>query len=848
MEENFLQTPIANDNWGKKYQYNQETTLGTFKRVALELASNEKDKEYWYPIFLKTLVKFVGDVPTGIKASPGGRITTNIGTDYFNATLMNCFINGPVQNAKVSYTRTHKGIKNEIEIETPDTPDDLVNICLTLMEQAKTLASEGGWGLNFDFIRPRGTLIKGTGIKHPGVISFMEVFDKVADCIVKGDNDGYVDRLKNYATEEEIEDFFGFVDKETRKGAMMGCLSISHPDIEEFVRAKQESGKLTKFNISVVVTDDFMEAVENDEMWELTWKDRVVKRVKAIDLYNLIMESTYNRAEPGILYVDNMHRNNPIAYLGKCNATNPCGEIPGNPFMTTVCLLGSLNLTQYVEIRDGRTWFDWESYKHDIEVFTRMLDNVCDITELPLPSYKWAVDNIRQFGMGVNGLGSALLMLKIPYNSPEAVKFITEVKQLKENLTMQTSALLAKEKGSFPLYDWDKFSQTEYFKSDRLTQETKDMIKEHGLRNAKTTTNPPLGNSSVVCDNVSNGIEPVFDLASQRKVITSWPDGLNSDNVKTILTEKKEKDYTFWEGEYDGKQYYYEPHNRGLCEVYILRDYGYQWLIDNELLEEGHESIVTTSDLEINAHLDVQEVVQFYCNQSVSKTINLPFEYSFEDFKELYFDAWRRGLIGATTYRTGTMEAVLEKLEDAEKEKEIIKKGVKLPETFVNGDTKTIKREGMKFYIHFSYDPEDVSKKYPLAMWINTNSKNDVKSANKACKSLHKLAVDCGIDTDIVDLTWEKCLGDNAPNRLGRSISLCMRHNIPRQDILVALRGIEGDNVSTLLTAVRKFIGETIEDGTQIVGSKCDACGSDDIRMESGCFVCNECGHSGCGA
>jgi len=849
MRENFFKTKIAYNNWAGKYQYNGETPLGTFERIARELANNEVDSDYWYPIFLETMIRFDKDgTPLGIKCSPGGRITTNIGTDYHNATLMNCFINGPVRNAVIKYIRQNEHFKNEIEIKTPDTPDELVNIMLTIMEQAKTLASEGGYGINFDFIRPRGSLIKGTGVRHPGVISYMEIWDKVSDCIVKGDNDGYIDTLKNYATEEELHEYFGDSDKDIRKGAMMGCLSVWHPDIEEFIRAKQESGKLTKFNMSVAVTDDFMEAVAKNGMWDLVWEGKVVKRVKAKKLYNLIMKSTYNRAEPGIIFVDNMNKNNPILYLGDCNATNPCGEIPGNPIMSTVCLLGSINLTQYVTICDGVPCFDWDMYKKDVATYSRMLDNVCDLTELPLPSYSWAVQNLRQFGMGVNGLGSTLIMLGIPYNSPQAVEFITEIKKLKENITMQASALLAEEKGTFALYDWKLFSETPYFKSDRLTDETKALIKRYGLRNAKTTTNPPLGNSSVICDNVSNGIEPVFDLESERKVICAFPEGLNSDNVKTILKEKKQKDFTYWEGEFNGKRYYYEPHNRGLCEVYTLRDYGYAWRVENNLECKKCDYMVTTSDLEIDDHLNIQEVVQYYCNQSVSKTINLPNKYSFEKFKELYFEAWRKGLIGVTTYRTGSMESVLSKIENAEEEKTIIKKGVKLPESFINGPTSTIKREGMKFYIHFSYFPDDTDMKYPMAMWINTNSKNDTRASTKACKSLSRLAVDCGISVKIVEDTWDKCLGDSNPNRLGRMISLCLRHNIPRQDILVALQGIEGDNVSTLLTAIRKFIGETIDNGTKIVGMKCPTCNSDSIAMQSGCFVCNDCGFAGCGA
>ncbi|MFW6219541.1 MAG: hypothetical protein ACOC33_01605 [bacterium] len=494
MNENFFKTKIAYENWISKYQYDNETPLGTFKRVAKALSSNEKNPDQWEDVFLKTLINFNEDEPVGIKCSPGGRITSNIGTDFGGATLINCFISGPVKNAKITYTRKNDSFENTVTLNTPDTGDDLINIFLTIMEQAKTLASEGGWGINFDFIRPRGSLIKGTGVGHPGVVSYMEIFDAVSECIVKGHDDGYTDTLKNYLSKEEIKECIDIIKKMPRKGAQMAVLSVNHPDIEEFVTAKQQSGKLTKFNMSVAITNDFMECVEKDEFWDLKWEGKTIKRVKARDLYDLIMKSTYNRAEPGVIFVDNISENNPIEYLGKCKATNPCGEIPGNPDMTTVCLLGSINLTQYVYINDGVSYFDWDTYKQDIRVFTRMLDNVCDLSSFPLPSYEWAVKNLRQFGMGINGLGSTLLMLGIPYNSPDAINFTKDIHEIKENLTMQESAYLAKEKGCFPLFNYELYSNTKYFKSDRLWDETKELIKLYGVRNAKTTTSPPLGN------------------------------------------------------------------------------------------------------------------------------------------------------------------------------------------------------------------------------------------------------------------------------------------------------------------------------------------------------------------
>jgi len=1170
-----FKTELAREIWTSKYRYNNETPKETFFRVAQALASVEKKPEDWVDKFFNTLVRTIENEPVGLKCTTGGRITANVGTIFEKATLLNCFVAAPISNAKVSYKReTDNGlIKFPIEYETDDTPDDLINIFLTIVEQAKTLASEGGYGLSFDFIRPRSSIIKGTGIKHPGVVAYMKIWDAVSQCIVQGDADGYVDKIKNYLGDDKFQEAKTVIKNAIRKGAMLAALSVTHPDCEEFVRAKQTSGELTKFNISVVLTDDFLKAVENDDFFEQSFNGKVFKRIKARELYDLIMLSCYDRAEPGVLFADNMMRNNPIAYLGRVTATNPCiigssiiatadgrngvsikqlaqegkdlpvysrnkltdkveikmgrnpritgeqrevwkltldddsvfiatpdhkiptrykgdvelknlkpgesllpfnshesngyrqisytsnkkrsnglrlsrrqyrlifeffnpdieitkddrihhsnfnslddrpeflvkctkqehqsfhdisgknnpmyrlrdkqkyrenmskatsglkngrayeitskellshfvgftrsigrkpkrqelfgfcksnnlpypqkfrqkefncsnytefsnlleteaffnhkvkkvefhgyedvynitvddnhnyivltswnddkflrssgicvnncGEVPGIASIGTVCLLGSLNLTQYVRIKtDGTTYFDFDEYIEDIRIFTRMLDNVNDLTYAPLPSYQWVIDNLRQIGMGINGLGSALMMLRIPYNSKEAVEFAKKICQLKENLTWQTSALLAKEKGVFGAYIKEQFEATEFFNSSRITDETRELLKKYGARNAKTTTVPPLGNSSILSDVTSNGIEPVYLIEYERKVVCqTWPEDLSQDNVKQILKHYKEKDYEYWRGRFGDYEYYYEPHNRGLCKINIVRDYGYQWLLDNFPEQDHSKYLITTKDLNIDDHLAIQAVVQFYNNQSTSKTANLPNEYPFEDFKQLYLKAWKLGLNGFTTYREGSMESVLSDIGKAEK-REIIAKDIKLPDVFINGDTHIIKREGKKFYLHFSYLPDDSRKEFPICIWIYTNSQyggEELKVCNKASRNLAKLALSCGISDEIVKETVGKANIDYPHNRLGRMISLCLRHNIPREDILVSLMGIDGDNISTLLTAVRKFLSQTLSDGIELKGLKCPQCGGR-VVMQAGCFKCIDCAdYSGCG-
>lgn len=881
-EDKIFQTSLARQNWESKYRYGDESPLETFKRIAKSLASVEENQDYWYEKFLQMMIKIDDEGnAVGLKNTFGGRITANAGTEYQGTTLMNCFINGPISNATIQYERKIPGTNQTIPVKyRTNSPDSLKNIMLALLEQAETLKSEGGYGINFDWIRPRGSIIKGIGIRHPGVIHYMDIWDKVASVIVMGDNDGYKDTVKNYL--EGDEELVVKLKKQARKGAQMAVLSVWHPDIEEFIRAKQEPGKLTKFNISVMVDDRFMKAVETDDFYDLWFPEevdqpknyedvvglafansvdadfyvdlydrffvkKVYKRVKAKELYELIMTSTYNRAEPGVLYYDNMQRNNPLAYLGPINATNPCGEIGGNPSTSTVCLLGSVNLTQYVN--PDRT-FDWEQYEEDLAVFSRALDNVNDLTNNSLPQYNWATENVRQYGMGINGLGSTMLMMGIGYNSDEAVEFTRKVTQLKEEITWKTSALLAEEKGTFPAYN-EGFLSTHWFTEfTTISDDTKDLIRKHGVRNGKTTTNPPLGNSSVITDMVSNGIEPIFMMEYQRTYIADrWPEGLTKDNVRDVLIESNQGDEVVWKGNYNGVDYLYEPHNRGLCITEPVRDYGYQWILDNYPEELNSNYLVTTPELHVNDHVKIQEVVQRNCNQSVSKTANIPNDYSYDNFKDLYMEAWKKGLNGFTTYRDGTMGAVLSKVEDSKEDNqpEVIKKDLKLPDEFINGNMSIIKREGQKFYMNFSYLPEDINQIFPIAIWIQTNNGGEIREANEAVKIIVDLLEKFEIDPELIEIQKEKTKGNPGFMRVSKMISMALRHNIPLVNIVAALDRVPDVYVTDLIFAIKKFLSSKIKDGTEVLGVLCSVCESSNIIFESGCTLCKDCGASNCG-
>jgi ribonucleoside-diphosphate reductase alpha chain len=1204
MNDMLFRTTLARENWESKYRYGNESPLETFQRVARHLSSVEEDKDYWYEKFLNVMIKVDehGNA-VGLKNTFGGRITANAGTAYGGATMINCYINGPIKNASISYEReAANGVKIPVQINTQSTGDSLSNIMLALLEQAETLKSEGGYGINFGFIRPRGTVIQGVGIRHPGVIHYMDIWDKVASVIVMGDNDGYKDRIKNYIDEIGKETVVK-LKRQARKGAQMAVLPIWHPDIEEFIRAKQEPGRLTKFNISVLIDDKFMNSVSNDELYDLTFNNEVYKRVRARELYDLIMESTYRRAEPGVLFYDNMQANNPLAYLGNVEATNPClakgtlvstknglkriedvkvgeeiqtvlgfgpvknieihenypvykvnfsdgsyvrataghifhtkygrearkrwdsettlsdlepgtfvrkinytfdvsnnpestrdmgllyglylgdgssyesggnfnisvnslednsfifnlfdrlglvyrvdssegntqriyvsnsakikeifetvkipfnkqiinieeiantnrnfvygvidglissdgnvnlssryaqvrfkntnlqihellrhlfrmvgadykvyesgkvgepstiygrdvtrsmdifegvidndsilnmyqylgglshpekniklekavitnqlngvkwstqiismepdgfdtvydlfeeksdtwiagglvhrgcGEVPGNPLTTTVCLLGSINLTQYVN--QNRS-FDWVKFEEDIPIFLRALDNVNDLSYNPLPHYDWATKNVRQVGMGINGLGSAFYMMGIKFNSEEGFNFLQKLSRLKENLLWKSSALLAKEKGAFPAYT-DSFIETNWFTHFAdLDDDVADLIRENGVRNGKVSMNAPNGNTSIICDITSNGIEPVFMHEYQRtRIVDAWPHGLTRDNIKTVLNETKAGDATVWKGEYHENVYYYEPHNRGLCVIEPVRDYGYQWVLDNypDDIKSNQDYLVTTEELSVVDHVDSQAIIQKNISQSVSKTINLPAGYSFDGFKDLYRYAWSKGLIGCTTYVSGSMESVVsavdEKQEDKEEEEhEQVLDDVIMPAEFYNGETSVIKREGNKFYIHFSYSTP--TRKRPIAIWINTNTEAPIRHTNQAVSSLLDLAKSKGIKQTHIDAVKEKIKENSSNNRLARAVSFCLRHRVPIVDIVIELDKLEEVYVTDLVFAIRKFLSSYVKEGTKIEGRSCSSCGSSNIEYSGGCSTCKDCGMSNC--
>jgi ribonucleoside-diphosphate reductase alpha chain len=451
-----------------------------------------------------------------------------------------------------------------------------------LREAALTMQQGGGIGYDFSTLRPKGAPVKGVGADASGPLSFMDVWDAMCRTIMSAG---------------------------ARRGAMMATMRCDHPDIEEFIAAKRQAGRLRNFNLSVLATDPFMAAVEADADWPLVFGGRIFKTLRAKALFDSITRATYDYAEPGVIFIDRINARNNLHYCETIHSTNPCGEQPLPPY--GACLLGSVNLARLV-----RSPFTPDAHLDPAEladlvgIAVRMMDNTIDASGFPLEQQRQEAVAKRRIGLGMTGLADALMMVGLRYGSHEAAARAGEWARQISRAAYRTSARLAQEKGAFLLFDRDPYLAGESVRA--LDEDVRDLIAAHGIRNALLTSVAPTGTISLVADNVSSGVEPVFALAYTRKVLQ--PDGSK--------LEEEVSDFA-------------------------LRRYRIQFRADAAV--PSH--FVTAQDLTPAEHVRMQAAVQRYVDSAISKTVNVPENISFEAFQEVYLDAYRSGCKGCTTYR-----------------------------------------------------------------------------------------------------------------------------------------------------------------------------------------------------
>ncbi|ASZ72314.1 ribonucleoside-diphosphate reductase large subunit [Pseudomonas phage vB_PaeS_S218] len=562
------QVPYSQELHAQKYRGSGESFREAMNRIAAAL----KDDDQHFADFRDALL--------GMRFLPAGRIQSAMGSTR-QVTPYNCYVSGTINDSFV---------------------DGEGSIMVRAAEAAATMRMGGGIGYDFSTLRPRGDLIRKLQSHSSGPISFMHIFDAICKCVASSGH---------------------------RRGAQMGVMRVDHPDIEEFIHAKQpgkdvqplwdlvaelpegaqkqqlvmslqQTLKLTGFNVSVAITDKFMECVASGEPFPLTFEGRTYREVDARALWDAIMRGTWDWAEPGVLFIDAINRMNNLWYCETIAATNPCGEQPLPPY--GACLLGSFNLVKYI-FKDGagRYAFDWDQYREDIPQVVRAMDNVVDRAIYPLPQQKQEAKDKRRMGLGITGLANAAEALGHEYGSPAFLAFEAEVLDTLRDESYLASAHIAKVKGSFPKFDKDKYLQGQFIKT--LREDVRDAIAKYGIRNSHLTSIAPTGTISLCADNVSSGIEPVFAYSFDRTVIE-----FSGPRVETV-------------------------------EDYGARVFGVRGKACSRVTVQEHVAALTVAAQRVDS--------------AVSKTCNVPSDISWEDFKNVYVSAWEGGAKGCTTFRLG---------------------------------------------------------------------------------------------------------------------------------------------------------------------------------------------------
>jgi ribonucleoside-diphosphate reductase alpha chain len=749
--------PISQQIWDMKYRlkdqngaFLEHTVEDTWRRIAVALSQAEANPKKWESIFYDSLTDF--------KFLPAGRIIAGSGTAR-NVTLFNCFVMGVI-------------------------PDSMSGIFDMLKEAALTMQQGGGIGYDFSTIRPKGSVVKGIAADASGPVSFMDVWDSMCRTIMSAGS---------------------------RRGAMMATMRCDHPDIEEFIAAKSDSKKLRMFNLSVLVSDAFMDALKKGEDWRLTFNDKIYKVIKAADLWDKIMRATYNYAEPGVIFIDRINEANNLRYCETITATNPCGEQPLPPY--GACLLGSINLARLVEYPFGENaHLDVSQLENLVATAVRMMDNVIEVSQFPLEAQKLEALNKRRIGLGVTGLADALLMVGLRYGSDEAVEKTEEWMKLIARSSYKASINLAKEKGAFSLFDPEKLTASGNMK--QMDDDIKQAVRKFGIRNALLTSIAPTGTISLYAGNVSSGIEPVFAYSYTRKVLQN--DGSH--------IEEEVVDYAvqMWRDKFGNAQ---------------LPDY-----------------FVSAQNLTPSDHVKMQAAAQKWVDSSISKTINCPEDISFDDFKEVYMQAYDTGCKGCTTYRpnevTGSVLSVASE-EKSKSEKEIdgeviyMSEPLERPNT-LDGNTYKLRWPDSEHAIYVTINDIIVNdQRRPFEVFINSKNMEHFAwtvGLTRMISAVFRRGGDVSFVVDELKAVFDPrggawVSGKYIPSMLAASGGILEEHMVKI--------GFITNSDETL--SHQKDDSSRVEKLKRFKQRSCTSCGQFDLQMIEGCMTCRSCGYSKCG-
>ena len=745
--------PISLQIWDAKYRLKDAagvpvdlTIEDSWRRVARALAAVEADPARWETPFYEALRDF--------RFIPAGRILSGAGTDR-RVTLFNCFVMGDIE-------------------------DDLGRIFDHLREAALTMQQGGGIGYDFSSLRPKGAAVKGVGADASGPLSFMDVWDSMCRTIMSAG---------------------------ARRGAMMATLRCDHPDVEAFIAAKREPGRLRNFNLSVLITDAFMAAVDADADWDLVFDGIVYRTLRARALWDNLTRATYDFAEPGVIFIDRINARNNLAYCETIRATNPCGEQPLPPY--GACLLGSVNLARLVRAPfSAEAGIDAAVLADLVAVAMRMLDNTIDASGFPLDLQRAEATAKRRIGLGMTGLADALMMCGLRYGTPAAAAQAADWARQIERAAYTASAHLAAEKGSFPLFDQDAYLAGETIGG--LDADVRALIGEQGIRNGLLTSVAPTGTISLLADNVSSGIEPVFALAYTRKVLQ--PDG-----------SRREEEVS----------------------DYALRLYRQTFGADSAL----PDYFVTAQELTPAEHVRMQAAVQRHVDSAISKTVNVPETFGFEAFQEVYHDAYRSGCKGCTTYRPNAITGSVLEVKPAIPALASTVAGLLRRADKLVGATYKLRWPDSEHAMYVTInDIEHDGARRPFEVFVNSKNLEHyawVVALTRMISAVFRRGGEVAFVAEELKQVFDPRGGQWSNGRYVPSLVAAIGDVIERHMIETGFLVLPTHRIVLAGPAAAAPVGESRP--APVLGTLCPKCSQPGLVREAGCLSCLHCGWSKCG-